>query len=91
MTIAILKLPAILDLTQAQALRSDLIAALVGGNEVAIDASDVQRVSSPCLQVLAAAAKGGAALRFDAMSDVFAGAVSCLALNGVLGLGAAHV
>jgi hypothetical protein len=51
-------LPAILDITKAQELRGHMVDRLNGG-AVLVDASAVDRVSTPCIQVLLAAARSG--------------------------------
>ncbi|HEU0161782.1 MAG TPA: STAS domain-containing protein [Rhizomicrobium sp.] len=52
----------VLDLTQADGLKAQLLAAFAQGDPVTVEAGAVQRVSSPCLQVLVAAARRGAVL-----------------------------
>lgn len=90
-------LPAILDLTEAAALKSGILAALPLGGGLEVDASQVQRVTSPCLQILASAARdfaraGGPPLRLINMSPAFSGAVIALALSPVFHeTGAIHV
>jgi chemotaxis protein CheX len=49
-------LPAILDITKAQELRGHMVDRL-NGSAVLLDASAVDRVSTPCIQVLLAAAQ----------------------------------
>jgi len=88
-------LPAILDLTEVVALRNTLQAALSRGEGLEIDASQVARVTSPCLQVLAAAVRGfaqagGPSLRLTNPSPAFSETARVLDLDSVLG-GAAHV
>lgn len=60
-----IRLPAVLDLTEAATLAETLIGAR--GADVRIDASDVTRLGGQCLQVLLAAAKTWAAddLKFE--------------------------
>ena len=90
-------LPATLDLTTCPTLKTELLAALALGEGVEIDASKVQRVTSPCFQVLVAAARdfaqaGGPAMRLSQPSDALSQAAALLALSAELGLpGAAHV
>ncbi|OJT96030.1 MAG: hypothetical protein BGN82_06865 [Alphaproteobacteria bacterium 65-7] len=52
----------VLDLVQADTLKAELLAAFAQGAPVTLEAGAVQRVSSPCLQVLVAAARRGAVL-----------------------------
>ena len=54
------RLPQILDLTQAQVLRDSLVALISGGTPV-LDASAVERMSTPCAQVLLASGRAAAA------------------------------
>jgi len=49
-------LPDVLDLTQAQGLR-DGLAALMADGSLVLDAGAVERMSTPCIQVLLAAAR----------------------------------
>jgi anti-anti-sigma regulatory factor len=86
-----LVLPAILDLTAAQRLREDLLASLQMGEGLELDASQVQRVSSLCLQILASAARsfretGGPGLSIAAASDGFRDAAFGLDLAHHIGL-----
>jgi anti-anti-sigma regulatory factor len=57
-----LVLAPVLDLTAAPALKHDLLEAFAGGDAVTIDAGQVQRIASPCLQLLVAAVVQGASL-----------------------------
>ena len=57
-----LVLAPVLDLIQADSLKAQLLEAFAQGAPVMLDAGAVQRVSSPCLQVLVAAARRGAVL-----------------------------
>ena len=80
-------LPAVADLPQAQGLKAQLERA---GGAITVDASQVQRVSSPYLQVLlagaAAAMKNGAAMTITEPSAEFLETVSVLGLKTALGL-----
>jgi len=75
-----LKLPASLDVKAAAPLAQEFIARR--GQDLWIDASEVQRVGAQCLQVLLAARRrwdaDGHALRFDAPSEPFTWAVTLL-------------
>jgi anti-anti-sigma regulatory factor len=87
----LLTLPASLDLTAASWLKQNLEKALAEGTGLDIDAGSVQRVTSPCLQVLAAAVKsfqqvGGPAMRFSAVSPAMSEIASVLALEEALSL-----
>ena len=85
----IIKLVPVLDLTAAEPLRRELLAAFAGGASVALDASQVQRVSSPCLQVLVAAARLNA--RVTGASPAFEETARTLDLVSALGLEIANV
>lgn len=86
-----LVLPAILDLTEAALLKNGLQDALAKGDGLTVDASKVSRVTSPCLQVLAAATRaftesGGPALEIAFASEAFRDTVSGLGLSPQFGL-----
>jgi anti-anti-sigma regulatory factor len=85
------KLSAVADLQAAGALKARLEEALAAGASLSLDASDVQRVSSPYLQVLAAgvdafAKTDGSSLEIVEPSEAFAEAVTTLGLTEALGL-----
>jgi len=85
-------LSAVADLTQAGPLKTLLEQALASGTGVTVDASAVQRISSPCLQVLVAgvttfAKAGGAALVIENPSEAFRETASVLGLMDALELG----
>ncbi len=46
----------ILDISEANSLRDKLIHSIEGADEITIDATGVERITSPCIQVLLAAA-----------------------------------
>lgn len=82
----VLVLPAVLDLTGIAELKVRLEAALTSAQGLVADASGVQRVTTPSLQLLAAAKRtfanaGGSGLRFKAPSAAFAQAIETLALG----------
>ena len=84
-------LPAVVDLPQASVLKAQLEQALASGRGLAIDGSAVQRISSPCLQVLVAgtnafAKAGGPHMAIVNPSAAFLETVSTLGLKDVLGL-----
>jgi anti-anti-sigma regulatory factor len=85
----IIKLVPVLDLTAAEPLQRELLSAFAEGGAVTVDASPVQRVSSPCLQVLAAAVRLGA--RVTDASPAFDETARTLDLTGALGLEIANV
>jgi chemotaxis protein CheX len=78
------RLPQVLDFTQAQNLR-DTMAALLRDGALVLDASAVERMSTPCAQVLLAAgrAAGSAGTSFEIRdaSDVFRTALADLGLQ----------
>lgn len=71
----------VLDLTAAADLKQALLEA---GSGATIDASAVQRITSPCLQILAAAVQGGA--RMAPASAALVETAAVLGLLGVLGI-----
>jgi chemotaxis protein CheX len=71
-------LPAILDITKAQELRGHMVDRLNGG-AVLVDASAVDRVSTPCIQVHLAAARS-AELAGTSFRIANASAALCTAL-----------
>lgn len=84
-------LPPVADLTEAGPLKERLLQALAAGTSVTVDASAVQRVSSPCLQVLVAgtqsfAKAGGTSLTIADPSEAFRETVSVLGLTDALEL-----
>jgi anti-anti-sigma regulatory factor len=84
-------LPAVADLTEAGPLKQRLEQALTSGIGLTVDASAVQRISSPCLQVLVAgvtsfANAGGAALTISNPSKAVRETASVLGLMNALGL-----
>ena len=84
-------LPAVVDLLQAGALKAQLEQGLASGIGMTIDGSAVQRISSPCLQILVAGAAafakaGGPSLTVANPSAAFLETVSTLGLKDVLGL-----
>ncbi|NIJ47824.1 STAS domain-containing protein [Rhizomicrobium electricum] len=84
-------LPAVADLTEAGPLKQRLEQALGSGIGLTVDASAVQRISSPCLQVLVAgmtafAKAGGAALSISNPSEAFRETATVLGLMNALEL-----
>lgn len=71
---ATLTLPSILDIRAAESLRTQLLA--VRGQDVVLDASNVERLGSLCLQVLISAqqtwAREGLTVAIDQTSESFA-------------------
>ena len=79
MSNTVLSLSASLDLTMAAALKADL--ALMPDGARLVDAGDVRRITTPCLQVLLAARP-----RFTRVSGDFAQTAATLGLCEALGL-----
>jgi chemotaxis protein CheX len=86
-------LPAVVDLPFAATLKAQLVEGLAAGNGMSIDGSGVQRISSPCLQVLVAGmnafAVSGVPLAIVDPSPAFVETVSTLGLRDALRLGGA--
>jgi anti-anti-sigma regulatory factor len=82
---SISELPQILDLTYANSLRDILTALMGGGSAVILDAAAVERMSTPCAQVLLAAgrafASSGQSCRILNASGVFRTALVDLGLE----------
>lgn len=83
-------LPAVLDLTKAADLKDCLMGAMTVTPNVSVDATALQRITTPCLQVFVAAARDlqseGGSLSFSNIPDTMAQAVAILGLSSVLGL-----
>ena len=81
-------LPAVLDITKAQELRGHMVDRLNGG-AVVVDASAVDRVSTPCIQVLLAAARSadraGTSFRIANASEALRAALIDLGLQAEFG------
>ena len=81
-------LPAVMDLPAAALLKSQLQEALAGGKDLTIDAGAVQRVTTPCLQVLVAATKlremGGPSVQLNNVPEVLAETARTLGLSQAL-------
>jgi anti-anti-sigma regulatory factor len=78
------RLPQVLDLTRAQDLR-ETMAARLGGGPLVLDASAVERMSTPCAQVLLAAGRAadlvGSPFQIIDASDEFRAALTDLGLQ----------
>ena len=86
-----LRLPPLADLTFAATLKNALEKALGAGTGFTLDASDVQQINSPCLQVLVSAVRcfahaGGPGLTIASPSPQFIETASTLGLDRALGL-----
>ncbi len=84
----VLRLPPSLDPALAETLRGDLLARLARDAAIRIDGRDVDRVGTPCLQVLAAAAVSarahGGGLALAAPSETLRHAIAQLGLSRLL-------
>ncbi|MGF0537411.1 STAS domain-containing protein [Agrobacterium sp. ES01] len=78
-----LKLSAVLDLNEASTLRESLLS--LRGKPLAIDASEVERVSTPCVQVLMAGAKAWEedkkSYSFASVSETFTKTLQLIGVN----------
>jgi anti-anti-sigma regulatory factor len=78
------RLPQVLDLTRAQDLR-ETMAAQLGDGSVLLDASAVERMSTPCVQVLLAVGRAadlaGSPFQIIDASDAFRAALADLGLQ----------
>lgn len=83
-------LPKVLDISSAGVLKNSLLSVITDGATVELDAEQVQRVTTPCLQVFAAAAKhsehSGGELHFINVPDEFRNAVKAVGLSEILGI-----
>ena len=85
-------LPAIADLTVAADLKQSFIEALDSGRGIEVNAGEVQNITSPCWQILVAAAKtfreGGVETLFavTSASPAFREAAETLGIQQALGL-----
>lgn len=85
-----LALPAAMDLTTAAELKQMLLAAVDSAKPIVVDAANVQRITTPCFQVLVAAArdmqKTGGSMKIVNVPDVFREPAQTLGLCEALGL-----
>lgn len=87
-----IKLPPIADLIYAAELKPALVEAMDTHRSLTIDASEVQNVTSPCLQVLVAGVRSfserdGLSLTIAGPSPAFLEAATTLAIRDALKLG----
>lgn len=84
-----LALPPVLDLTAAAELKKGLLEALAQP-EVSVDAAAVQRITTPCLQVLVAAVRDvraqGGVIKILNVPDSMLEPINTLGLSALLGL-----
>ncbi len=83
MTIHVTLAP-VMDMTAADALKAELLAAFAQSEAVEVDVAGVARVSSLCLQVLVAAVRRGVTI--SRISTAFGEVAGALDLNMALGL-----
>ena len=85
---AILRLPPALDLLSAATLQDRLQDRLNHGLPLVIDAAEVERLGTPCLQLLIAASReaqaSGLGFRIEAASTPFRAAIADLGLSAAL-------
>lgn len=85
-----LPLPASLDITLADRLHHSLLERIATERPLSVDGSEVERVSTPCVQLLVAAAASarahGLPFRISGASQVLTEAVRDLGLTRALGL-----
>ena len=83
-------LPKVLDISTAGMLKASLLGVTGDGGTVELDAEQVQRVTTPCLQVFVAATKSlhrnGGELIFRNVPDEFRDTAGILGLGEILGL-----
>lgn len=81
-------LPAMLSINAAAELRKDLLHLLDGSGSIEVDASEVERITTPCIQVILAmeksAASAGRKFRVIAPSEAFSDAFKTLGLSSYL-------
>lgn len=81
-------LPQMLDLVQATHLRDDMVR-LIGADELELDAAAVERMSTPCVQVLLAAGRAAQAskktFKIINASEIFRTAIADLGLQSEFG------
>ena len=86
----VFELPAVLDLSAAADLTGELRDALAASEKLVVDAANVQRFTTPCLQVLASAALPGAtgepAISLRNVPDAMSEAVAMLGLSMALAI-----
>lgn len=90
-----ISLPPVLDVAAAANLKRELLEVLASGNSVNIDAAAVQRITTPCLQVLAAAARsiaqaGGGRMRLHSVRTGLTETINMLGLAEILNTGEAE-
>lgn len=79
-------LPAVLDSANGGAVKTELAKAMSGGAAVEVDASAVDRISTPVLQLLTAAIQDGQMVRIDKPSAAFMTAAATIGATERLGL-----
>ncbi|HEX2593832.1 MAG TPA: STAS domain-containing protein [Rhizomicrobium sp.] len=91
-----MQLASILDLTAAAGVKHELAAMLARSNSILLDASAVQRITTPVLQVLVSAAHSakaaGGEIRISDPSSAFTDTIRLLSLGDTFGkIEAQHV
>jgi anti-anti-sigma regulatory factor len=81
-----LALPPVLDLTCAEQFRAELCQALALAGGLVLDAASVERIGTPGLQLVLAAARATQTFTIEAPSEAFRDAVADLGLGAELSL-----
>ena len=83
----LIALPGVLNLGTAEELREKFMQCLVVGTDITLDASDVETITTPCLQVLISAGRtlesGGNILSIKNSSKAFTAALCDLGLTDI--------
>lgn len=79
--VAQLKLPAVLDLAAAEGFLDSMRGRLLAGSRLQIDASGVETLTLPCIQIILAALRSQALVSIERPSDGFVSAFRDLGLN----------
>ena len=87
-TALVIDLACDLDLSVAGELKDQLLDAVHGDSDLVVDASSVERLTTPCVQILIAAARSlteqGSGLVLKSPSEPFVSAFSDLGLSAVM-------
>lgn len=78
--IGMIKLPAVLDMSAAEGLLATLLQAVEAGEPLTLDASAVETLTMPCVQIILAAKRGDDRLTVEAPSEAFLSAFADLGL-----------
>jgi two-component system, chemotaxis family, chemotaxis protein CheY len=84
--IEMIKLPAVLDLSAAEGFLATLLQAIEAGEPLTLDASAVETLTMPCVQIILAAKRSDDRLTVEAPSEAFLSAFADLGLPWVDGM-----